>query len=354
METLFIPPADTLPVAWGWFQFLLLLTFPLHLLAMNAMLGGLILGVVAHLRGDEVQRRLAHRIAVITPMLIALTVNLGVAPYLFLQVLYGQFIYTSSILMAIGWILVVPLLMLAYRGAYLYDFHFAKLGRLGLVIGGLSALIFLVIAAIFSHNMLLMGLPERFGEYFNHMNGSMSIVGENSYPFRYLHMVLGALAMGGLAVALMGRFRADRDPALAGYAEKHGLRVFLVVTVINTVVGILYLLSLPRAQMLLFMGRDMGATIAFALGLLLTIGLLITAWRGRLWMTIAHAVPLVVVMVGMRSWLRTGYLQKYFTLDQLQVVPQYSPMVFFFVTLLFGLVCLGWLWKKSAETLAET
>ena len=33
-----IPSADTIPAAWGWFQFLLLLTFPLHLLAMNAML----------------------------------------------------------------------------------------------------------------------------------------------------------------------------------------------------------------------------------------------------------------------------------------------------------------------------
>lgn len=354
METLFIPPADTLPVAWGWFQFLLLLTFPLHLLAMNAMLGGLILGVVAHLRGDDVQRRLAHRVAVVTPLLIALTVNLGVAPYLFLQVLYGQFIYTSSILMGIGWILVVPLLMLAYRGVYLYDFHYEKLGRLGPVIGGICAVIFLGIAAIFSHNMLLMGLPERFGEYFSHMDGSMLIASENSYPFRYLHMVLGALAVGGLTVALMGRFQAERDLELADYAEKHGLRVFLAVSVINAVAGILYLLSLPRGQMLLFMGRDMGATIAFAAGLLLTVGMLVTAWRGRLWMTIGHAVPLVAVMVGMRSWLRTGYLQKYFTLDQLQVVPQYSPMIFFFVTLLFGLVCLGWLWKKSADVLART
>ena len=352
METLFIPPADTLPVAWGWFQFLLLLTFLLHLLAMNAMLGGLVLGVAAHLRGGEIQQRLAHRVAVVTPLLIALTVNLGVAPYLFLQVLYGQFLYTSSILMGIGWILVVPLLMIAYRGVYLYDFQFKALGRFGAVIGLICIVIFLGIAAVFSHNMLLMSLPERFGQYFDSMNGSMLIADENSYPFRYLHMVLGALAVGGLAVALMGRFRAERDPELAAYAEKHGLRVFLTVTVVNIVMGILYLLSLPRGQMLLFMGRDMAATIAFAIGLLLIVGLLFCGWRGRLWLTIGHAVMLVGVMTGMRSWLRTGYLQKYFTLDQLQVVPQYSPMVFFFVTLVLGLVCLGWLWKKSAESFA--
>lgn len=354
MTTLLIPPADTLPVAWGWFQLLLLLTFPLHLLAMNAMLGGLILGVVAHLRGGEVQKRLAHRVALVTPLLIALTVNLGVAPYLFLQVLYGQFIYTSSILIGIGWILVVPLVMIAYRGAYLYDFHFEKLGRLGLVIGAVCALIFLGVAAIFSHNMLLMGLPERFGEYFTHMDGSLLIVSENSYPFRYLHMVLGALAVGGLAVALLGRFQADRDLQLAEYAEKYGLRVFLIVTAVNTVVGILYLLSLDRAQMLLFMGRDMGATVALGFGLLLTAGVMVMAWRGRLWMCIAHAVPLVFVMAFMRSWLRSGYLHKVFTLDQLRVIPQYSSMIFFFVILAFGLACLGWLWAKSAETLSRS
>ena len=121
MATPIIPPADTLPAHWGWFQALLLLTFPLHLLAMNGMLGCLLIGLWSHLRGGEVQRRLAHRVALATPLLVALAVNLGVAPFLFLQVLYGQFIYTSSILMALGWILVIPMLIIAYRSAYLYE-----------------------------------------------------------------------------------------------------------------------------------------------------------------------------------------------------------------------------------------
>lgn len=354
MENILIPAADTVPVAWGWFQFLLLLTFPLHLLAMNGMLGGLAVGVVQHLLGGGVRRRLAYRLAIITPLLIALTVNLGVAPYLFLQVLYGQFLYTSSILMGIGWILIVPLLMLAYYGAYVYDFHFERLGYLGLAIAALCVLGFLVIAAMLSGNMLLMVLPERFAEYFRHMDGSLFIAEENSYAFRYLHMVLGALAVGGLAVALAGRFRAERDLELAEHAEAVGLRVFMVVTAINILVGVLYLLSLPRAQMLLFMGRDMGATVAFGISLLLTVGVMITAWRRKLWLTIGHAVALVYVMAFLRSWLRSGYLRQYFTLDQLQVIPQYSPMLFFFAVLVFGLFCLFWLWRKTAETLART
>ena len=74
-----IPSADTIPVAWGWFQFLLLLTFPLHLLAMNAMIGGLAIGVFQQFKGGEPGGRLAHRIAVMLPLVIAFVVNLGVA-----------------------------------------------------------------------------------------------------------------------------------------------------------------------------------------------------------------------------------------------------------------------------------
>ena len=106
-----IPSADTIPVAWGWFQFLLLLTFPLHVLAMNAMVGGLAIGVVQHFRGGDSRRRLAHRIAIVLPLVIAFAVNFGVAPLLFLQVLYGAFFYTSSILMGVPWLLLVAVLM---------------------------------------------------------------------------------------------------------------------------------------------------------------------------------------------------------------------------------------------------
>ncbi len=354
METMLIPHADTIPVSWGWFQFLLLLTFPLHLLAMNAMLGGLVLGVVQHIRGGGVQKQLAHRIALATPLVIALVVNLGVAPYLFVQVLYGQFIYTSSILIGICWIMIIPLLILAYYGAYLYDFKFKSLGSLGIVIALLCCLVFITIAAFFSSNMLLMGSPGLFGKYFSHMDGSMLLFSHPAFLPRYLHMVLGALAIGGLFVAILGRFQAERNLHLAEHAQEYGMRAFLLFTAVNILVGLYYLMALPREQMLLFMGRDLGATIAFAIGLLLTVGVMITAWKRKLWLTVAHAVTLVYVMVFMRSWLRSGYLHDVFTLDQLQVVPQYSPMIFFFITLLFGLACLGWLWRKSSEALART
>jgi hypothetical protein len=349
MDPLIIPQPDTIPVSWGWFQFLLLVTFPLHLLAMNAMLGGLAIGIVQHMKGGTLQKQLAHRIAIALPLVIAFVVNFGVAPLLFVQVLYGQFLYSSSVLMGVFWILIVPILIIAYYGAYLYDFRFTKLGSAGPVVAVLVFSLLLVIGFFFSNNMLLMATPEQFGEYFSHKSGTLLSFGQPGFWPRFLHMVLGALAIGGLFVALLGRFRKSVNPDLARHAEQVGLSSFLFLTSCNVFVGFWYLLSLPKELMMLFMGGNVGATIFFCAALLLVIGVLVAAVKRKFWLTFYHAMGLVVVMTFLRSYLRSGYLKDVFTLNELQVVPQYSPMIFFFVTLLAGVVCLVWLIKKTRD-----
>ena len=264
-----------IPVSWGWLQFLLLLTFPLHLLAMNAMLGGLAVAVVEHLRGGDVRRQLAHRIAVALPLVIAFVVNLGVAPLLFVQVLYGQFFYSSSILMGSFWLLIIPVLIVAYYGAYLYDFRFQRLGAAG---PWLAAAVFLLLALVgffLANNMLLMVLPERFGEYFIHRGGSLLVFTHPEFWPRFLHMVFGALAMGGLFVSLLGRFRGKAEPELAAYAEQVGLSWFSLFTLGNVIVGFWYFLALPAELRQFFMGGSIGATVVFILSLILTAGALL-------------------------------------------------------------------------------
>ncbi|MEN8687846.1 MAG: hypothetical protein AB1Z50_09805, partial [Desulfuromonadales bacterium] len=128
-----IPTPDTIPTHWGYFQFFLLLTFPLHLLFMNALLGSSVIAIYMHLKGSTQSQGLAYELAKVIPLLIALTVNLGVAPFLFLQVLYGHFIYSSSVLMGMYWLMIIPVLLTAYYAAYLYDFKFSTLGRYGVV-----------------------------------------------------------------------------------------------------------------------------------------------------------------------------------------------------------------------------
>ena len=46
-----IPTPDTLPVSWGWFQLLLIITLFLHIILMNVMLGTGIIAFVSNFRG---------------------------------------------------------------------------------------------------------------------------------------------------------------------------------------------------------------------------------------------------------------------------------------------------------------
>ncbi len=347
-----IPTPDTIPVAWGWFQFLLLLTFPIHLLFMNAMMGSAGIAAFQHLKGGTLNRKLAHFLALFLPLLIAFAVNFGVAPLLFAQVLYGQFLYTSSILMGLFWILIIPLLILAYFGAYLYDFRFEKLGKAGVWIISIVFILFIVIAYFFSNNMLMMTLPDRFSAYFQHMNGTFLVSGHHTFLPRYFHMIIGAIAVGGLYTALIGKLKRKTDPELAAHAAEVGMKTFNLFTIITIIIGIWYLVSQPKPVMMLFMGKNSLASGIFILALVLIVLMLVFSFRKKVVPTIFILVMLIFLMSFIRAFVRTGYLSPYFTLDRLKLVPEYSPMVLFLVSLAGGIVVLIWMIKKAWDALA--
>ncbi|MEJ2057352.1 MAG: hypothetical protein P8X39_05890 [Desulfofustis sp.] len=215
-------------------------------------------------------------------------------------------------------------------------------------------LLLFCIGYFFVNNMLLMTLPEQFGQYFQARDGSLLVSGENEFLPRYLHMMTGAIAVGGLFVALLGRFRKAENHALSTYAARVGMNTFFVMTLVNIAVGVWFLLSLPREQMLLFMGRDRGATICFVAALCLIAALLVSSYRKKLALTIGGTVVLVYLMSFLRAWLRSDLLAPYFNLGQLQVEPQYSSMVLFALCLVGGIICIGWLLAKTAEALGKT
>jgi hypothetical protein len=126
---------------------------------------------------------------------------------------------------------------------------------------------------------------------------------------RYLHMMVGALAVGGVYVALAGRFRAERAPALAAKAQDVGLCTFFWATLVNVPIGFWYLLALPREVMLLFMGGNLPATLCFLLSLVLIVGMLIVAWKRKFQAALWNAVAMIILMSFMRAWQRAGYLQ---------------------------------------------
>ena len=94
------------------------------------------------------------------PVIIALGINFGIVPLLFIQVGYGSVFYPATILMAWPWFLVLVLLLPAYYGVYIYSHALAKPGggprgfpRLA---GWCAAAWFLIIGFIFANAMSLL------------------------------------------------------------------------------------------------------------------------------------------------------------------------------------------------------
>ena len=111
-----IPYPDPMPLpAPVWLlRTLLLLTFFLHILFMNTLLGGtaIALGCSLQRRSSKFAALLAADLGRMLPSVFAFTITLGVAPLLFLQVIYGHLLYTSSILMAVPWLGIIGLVLM--------------------------------------------------------------------------------------------------------------------------------------------------------------------------------------------------------------------------------------------------
>ncbi len=329
-----VPAADAIPVSWGWFQFFLILTFMLHLIVMNAMLGSGIIALVSSLPGKKAGTKPAGILASSLPYTIAFTVNLGVAPLLFVQVLYGQFLYTSSILMGWFWLTVIALLILAYYSAYIFYFRSARPEERRVLFLGLSVLFMLVIAFFFTNNMTLMLRPEVWPQYFDKPGGTMLNLSDPTLFPRYLHFVTASVAMGGLFLALLGRL--GRGTQENERRVSTGMRWFSYATMVQAAVGILFFIMLPWRVMLLFMGGHLPATILLPAGVVLTLLAIVFGLKKKVWPAAGVTLLLIFGMVLMRDIVRTAFLQPYFHPSQLTVEAQYSPLVFFLATLVIG------------------
>lgn len=320
-----IPSPEAIPAPWCFFESLSVLGFAAHILAINIVLGGTLIAIArAFLSGDGPGLRI--RDAKALPTVMALGINLGVAPLLFVQTLYGNLLYASSVLMAVYWISIIPLLIVAYYGLYLH----AGGTRIARASGILSAAILLCIAFVFAHNISLMLHPEKWSAYFAHRGGGFLDWAEPTIPPRFLHFLCASIAAGGLFSAFMSRRRAERD------GVSSGLRIFAWATLAQIAVGLWYLASLPEHVRGEFTGGSALRTAPLAAGMLLGACAFIFALRGRFNATLISLLLTVLFMAITRANLRALYLRGRFSAGELSLSPQYGALVFFLITGVFA------------------
>ncbi len=345
-----IPSPDPISVPWGWFQFFLILTFVLHLLFMNTMLGTGIIAFVSHLKGPKHKSSLTTDISKKLPYTIAFTVNMGVAPLLFMQVIYGHFFYVSSVLMAVYWISIIPLLLTAYYSAYIYDFKHEALGSARALFIGVTVLILLFTGFLFTNNLTLMLHPEAWKEYFQKPGGTLLNLSDPTLIPRYLHFVTASIALGGLFIALLARFNIRKGIEEKSDRIDTGMQWFCYATMAQLVIGLWFLISLPSHIMILFMGGRPLHSVVFAAGVAGVMLSLFFGFKKLLLPTAVSLIGTVIFMVIMRDLVRKAYLEPYFSLSSLKVIPQFSPLILFIICFVAGLAIVGFVLRLAMKS----
>jgi hypothetical protein len=362
-----------LPAAAWLLKFLLVFTFILHLLFMNAVLGGGLVCLWANWRArrigkSEVNRpertpdpghpipdynRLAHAVGRILPVATAFAITTGVAPLLFTQLLYGQLFYTSSVLMAWPWLALVFLLLAGYYANYgIFSSRPATARAVSLAVA--SVLLFAAIGFLFTNNMTLMLRPELHAPlYFRSDAGLHTNMADAWIWPRFAHMLVGSVAVAGLIVAWIARVRPPRDAASL-WMGRYGTHLFMAATLVEVFVGVGFFFALPRPVWdVLVAGRTPDALLLVAGAAFALAGVAIV--RRSLLVGSAATLVALVDMAVVRHRVRALLLEPYFRPDSLPVVPQTGVFVLFALLLVAGLAVVAWMiWKFATASPAPT
>ena len=297
-----------LPVPAGLLTVLLVVFFLIHILFINLMVGGSVLVAIAEWIGLKNKRwdHLAHAVARTVTVNKSLAVVMGIGPLLCINLLYTIQWYSANSLTGHAWLLIVPLVIVAFLLTYLHKYTWERwsdgaMKKAHLTIAVLAAVMFLCIPVIFLANVNLMLFPDQWSKVRGFFS-SLSI--GNVFP-RYLHFVCASMALTGLFfVGWFGRERFDLQN-LPGFTRPELKRIFYkvaaYVTMVQFIAGPLLLFTLPSAglSVALYVVIVSGAFLgAFVLWLLLKEIRSADDLIGRRFVLICGLFSLVVLGMG--------------------------------------------------------
>ncbi len=315
-----MPDSNFLSAPLWLFSILHILTLSLHFLAMNFVVGG----IIAVLFGgfpDRWKDPTVQRFIRLFPTAMALTVTMGIAPLLFVQVVFPQQIYSAAIVSGWYWLFVVPAVILGYYSLYRASFSIrSETGRPFLpLILALSATIF--VSLVYSSVFSMAENPDLIRKlYAQNQAGTIFNPEIGDYILRWAHMILGAITVGGFLVGFVGR----DNPA----AFVVGKKFFLVGFVLASIAGLAYLMTLGP-YLAAFMRTP--AVWSLMIGILLGLGSMHLFFTRKFTLAFSLLFPSLISMVINRHYVRLLKLQGKFDPASWKVDTQWSPLLLFLV-----------------------
>ena len=309
-----------------------LLTFTLHIVAMNFLLGGVIIVLQAAVRRQWDDPTLA-RFARLFPSATAATVSLGVAPLLFLQLVFPRQMYAAAAVSGWFWMGVIAAVIMAYYALYRASFQAQAKGGVNKLALAVALVGLLYVSLVYSSVFSMAEQPDQIRDLYAHnQTGLVWNPAVGDYGLRWLHMVLGAVTVGGFFVGLIGR----DDPRV--FAT--GRTFFVGGMVAVALAGMAYLLSL-QDWLSAFMHTP--AITAMSIGILLSLGSLHFFFKKKFWPAGAMLFVSMLTMVFARHTVRLLKLAPQFDPATWRVAPQWSPFLMFLVCFVVMLAVLVWM-----------
>ena len=333
-------------------------TLALHFLFMNVALGGTLLCAVYVAKGKARHLEAGFGLARALPFAMAYAIAFGVAPLLFVQVLYGRFFYTAAILMAPFFLAIVPALVLAYAVIYFLAWRWDALGRSRLIMLALIFVSLCYVGFVQANVFTLMCDPACFkGMYLAHTGGFQLNGAEVTLLPRLFHFVFGAVAVAALFVALQGLRKLKRNPEQGRWQYRSGATWFAGSTLVNIAVGLWWLMDLAPEEQRLFMGQNIWATIVFALAILLAAAAVALVLLGigspkpgrMLIGAIAATILTLLGMVFLRAILRDAELRPFYDAAKTPVSPQWGALALFAILFAAALGLMAYLARLAVK-----
>ena len=324
-----------------------ILTLTLHFVAMNFLFGGVIIVIHAGVRRKWDDPTLLKFVRLF-PVAMAATVTLGVAPLLFVQLVYHRQVYAGAIVSGWFWLNVITAVIIAYYALYRSSLKGDRTGKISIpaLLLALAGLVYvsLVYSSVFSMAERP-GLIERL--YATDQSGSIFNPAAGDYVLRWLHMMLGAVTVGGFFVGMLGR----NEPAI----YQTGKMYFVVGMALASLAGMAYMLTLlPILQAFV---NSPGIWV-LGVAVLLSLGSLHFFFKKEFCVS---GTMLFVSMLGMvyaRHEVRLLKLAGQFEPSTLRVAPQWGPFVMFLICFVVALAVVAWMLRlffapnqKTAPTL---
>jgi hypothetical protein len=351
-----------LPAPYWLIVVLKVLGFTLHMIPMHIWLAGIPLAMIWRRWGGEGARRASDRLMAQMPVVVAMGINFGIVPLLFLQVAYYRVYYPATVLMAWFWFGIIVLLLPAYYGVYAYASALKEgtMPRWRLWAGWVAAALFIAIGFLFVNGLSLMVRLDAWPALWQSQSvagaplGLALNVGDATLWPRWLLMFgLSLTTVAAWLVFDTAILGAGADAEVRRWRDHAATVVSTVGAVWFAIAGTWYVFGTWPADMRQELITGPAAPLMAAPALVPLAVWLLVVWsrRGRTramaWAIAIGQFAALAVNAISRQLVQNRELAPYIDVASGPVQPQWTPLAAFVLLLVAGLIVVAWILRQA-------